>query len=154
MIKKVLKMIKKRNFFIFISLLLAVLMTGTIIAQSIGYAVAPVITRLYTPEEIGEFAFFQRIVILIATLATARYELALPLPKKDQQAFQLFRFSIKLTLITTLLSIGAALLYGWMNNCEADFYLLIIAGVVSVFALAFFNLGTNWAIRIKSFKKI
>ena len=40
---------------------LAVLMTGTIIAQSIGYIVAPVITRLYTPEEIGEFAFFQRI---------------------------------------------------------------------------------------------
>ncbi len=133
---------------------LAVLMTGTIIAQSIGYLVAPVITRLYTPEEIGEFAFFQRIVILIATLATARYELALPLPKKNQQAFQLFRFSMKLTLISTFLSTVAALLYGLMNDCSNNFYLLIITGVVSVFAIAFFNLGTNWAIRMKSFKRI
>ena len=133
---------------------LAVLITGTIIAQSIGYIVAPVITRLYTPQEIGEFAFFQRIVILIATLATAKYELALPLPKKDQQAFQLFRFSLKLTLITTLLSTGAALLYGFINGCRNNFYLFIIAGVLSVFAVAFFNLGTNWAIRMKSFKRI
>ena len=77
---------------------LAVLITGTIIAQSIGYLLAPIITRLYTPEEMGEFAIFQRIVVLIATLATARYEFSLPLPKKDKHAFELFRFSIKITI--------------------------------------------------------
>lgn len=133
---------------------LAVLMTGTIIAQSIGYLLAPVITRLYTPEEMGEFAIFQRIVVLIATLATARYELSLPLPKKDNHAFQLFRFSIKLTLITTLITIICALIYGLFNNKEFEYYLLTAGLMVSVFALAFFNLGTNWAIRIKDFNRI
>ena len=71
---------------------LAVLITGTVIAQSIGYLLAPVITRIYTPEEIGEFGVFQRIVLLIAILSTARYEFSLPLPKKGEHAFQLFRF--------------------------------------------------------------
>ena len=47
---------------------LTVLVTGTIIAQSIGYLLAPVITRIYTPQEMGEFAIFQRIVVLIATV--------------------------------------------------------------------------------------
>ena len=37
---------------------LAILMTGTIIAQAIGYLLAPVITRLFTPEEMGEFGIF------------------------------------------------------------------------------------------------
>ena len=133
---------------------LTVLITGTIIAQSIGYLLAPVITRIYTPQEIGEFAIFQRIVVLVATIATARYELALPLPKQDKDAFYLFRFSLKLTVITTLATSVCAIIYGILNDSKIEFYLLTIAGVTSVFALAFFNLGTNWAIRIKSFKTI
>jgi O-antigen/teichoic acid export membrane protein len=133
---------------------LTVLVTGTIIAQSIGYLLAPVITRIYTPQEMGEFAIFQRIVVLIATVATARYELALPLPKKDKDAFYLFRFSLKLTIITTVSTAICAIIYGLLNNHEIEYYLLTGAGVISVFALAFFNLGTNWSIRMKSFKRI
>ena len=52
---------------------LAILMTGTIIAQAIGYLLAPIITRLFTPEEMGEFGIFQRLTTFIATVATARY---------------------------------------------------------------------------------
>ena len=133
---------------------LAVLITGTVIAQSIGYLLAPVITRIYTPEEIGEFGVFQRIVLLIAILSTARYEFSLPLPKKGEHAFQLFRFSIKIALITNLISLGCAIIYGAISGKPLDYYFLALGLVVSSFALAFFNLGTNWAIRLKDFKKI
>ena len=79
---------------------LAVLMTGTLIAQIIGYLLAPIITRLYTPGEMGEFGIFQRVTVLLATIATVRYEYALPLPKKDNHAFLLFGFALKISLIT------------------------------------------------------
>ena len=78
---------------------LAILMTGTIIAQQLDTYWPQLSQGLY-PEEMGEFAIFQRFCF-IATIATARYELALPLPKKDKDAFYLFRFSLKLTVITT-----------------------------------------------------
>ena len=86
---------------------LAVLMTGTLVAQIIGYLLAPIITRLYTPAEMGEFGMFQRVTVLLATIATARYEYALPLPKKDKHAFILFRFALKISLITISLCLFA-----------------------------------------------
>ena len=61
---------------------LAILMTGTLIAQIIGYLLAPIITRIYTPAEMGEFGIFYRITLLITTIGTLRYELAIPLPKR------------------------------------------------------------------------
>ncbi len=35
---------------------LTVLMTGTLIAQFVGYALAPIISRQFSPAEMGEFA--------------------------------------------------------------------------------------------------
>ena len=133
---------------------LAVLMTGTLIAQVIGYLLAPIITRLYTPAEMGEFGMFQRVTVLLATIATARYEYALPLPKKDNHAFILFRFAIKISLITILLCLTAGIGFALMKGKGVDFYLLLLLLIISVFSLAFFNLGTNWSIRKKYFKKI
>jgi len=117
---------------------LAVLMTGTLIAQVIGYLLAPIITRLYTPAEMGEFGMFQRVTVLLATIATARYEYALPLPKKDNHAFILFRFAIKTSLITILLCLTAGLGFALMKGKGVDFYLLLLLLIISVFSLAFF----------------
>ncbi|MDG2154118.1 MAG: lipopolysaccharide biosynthesis protein [Crocinitomicaceae bacterium] len=133
---------------------LAILMTGTIIAQAIGYLLAPIITRLFTPEEMGEFGIFQRLTAFIATIATARYEFALPLPKKDKHAFLLFRYILRLVFITVIITLLGAIIYGISLNKELDYYILVIALVAGVTFLVFFNLGTNWAIRLKEFHKI
>ncbi len=133
---------------------LAVLMTGTLIAQIIGYLLAPIITRLYTPAEMGEFGMFQRVTVLLATIATARYEYALPLPKKDSHAFILFRFALKIALITVSLCLLLGVVFGLIKGKGVDFYLILTLLIISVFSLAFFNLGTNWSIRKKYFKKI
>tara|TARA_B100001287_G_scaffold267435_1_gene262547 strand:+ start:7844 stop:9151 length:1308 start_codon:yes stop_codon:yes gene_type:complete len=133
---------------------LAVLMTGTLIAQIIGYLLAPVITRLYTPAEMGEFGMFQRVTVLIATIATARYEHALPLPKKDNHAFFLFRFALKITGITLILTMLIGIAYGAVKQKGFDYFFLIAFLLVCILGLVFFNLGTNWSIRKKYFKKI
>jgi len=64
-----------------------VLLSGTLIAQLISYALTPIISRQFTPEEMGQFGIYQRWLVLIATIATARYEFSLPLPKKDEHSF-------------------------------------------------------------------
>ncbi|MBL6660528.1 MAG: oligosaccharide flippase family protein [Crocinitomicaceae bacterium] len=133
---------------------LAILMTGTLIAQIIGYLLAPIITRIYTPAEMGEFGIFYRITLLITTIATLRYELAIPLPKRDSHAFYLFRFALKTTLITAILSLLAGVVFGMYKHKTLDYYLVLLLLVAAIFSLAFYNLGTNWAIRKEKFKKL
>ncbi len=62
------------------------LMTGTTIAQAIPIAISPILTRIYTPEDFGVFALYMSVASLLSTLATGRYELAIMLPKKDEDA--------------------------------------------------------------------
>lgn len=65
------------------------LMTGTTISQALPIAVAPILTRIYSPEDFGLFAFYFAIVSILAVLATGRYELAIALPKKRDDAYQI-----------------------------------------------------------------
>ena len=116
---------------------LAILMTGTLIAQIIGYLLAPIITRIYTPAEMGEFGIFYRITLLITTIGTLRYELAIPLPKRDSHAFYLFRFALKTTLITAILSLLAGVVFGLYKHQTLDYYLVLLLLVAAIFSFGF-----------------
>ena len=133
---------------------LTVLLTGTLIAQFIGYALAPVISRQFSPIEMGEFGMFQRWVVLLATIATARYEFSLPLPKRDEHSFQLYRLALFSTMVTLGITLVGFLIYGLYIEKAVGFALWALVLVFSTAALVFFNLGTNWAIRHKEFKRI
>jgi O-antigen/teichoic acid export membrane protein len=133
---------------------LTVLLTGTLIAQFIGYALAPVISRQFSPTEMGEFGMFQRWVVLLATIATARYEFSLPLPKRDEHSFQLYRLALFSTMVTLGITLVGFLIYGLYIEKAVGFALWALVLVFSTAALVFFNLGTNWAIRHKEFKLI
>ena len=133
---------------------LTVLLTGTLIAQAIGYALAPVISRQFSPTEMGEFGMFQRWVVLLATIATARYEFSLPLPKRDEHSFQLYRLALFSTMVTLGITLVGFLIYGLYIEKAVGFALWALVLVFSTAALVFFNLGTNWAIRHKEFKRI
>ena len=70
------------------------LVTGTMIAQVVTYLLSPVLTRVYTPEDMSYLSLYSRIVAFFAVVATARFELAFPLPKRDEHAFSLYRLLI------------------------------------------------------------
>ena len=131
----------------------AVLMTGTMIAQVLGYVFAPVITRLYTPEEAAELGLFIRIVGIVAAFATLRYELALPIVKNDAHSFRLYRIALKSTIIVTLISLILLIVpIGFSININSLIFYLLVP--VAIFFIALNNIGTNWAIRNRFFKSI
>ena len=131
-----------------------VLTSGTLIAQMVSYLATPFITRLFSPDEIGELGVFLRITAFITAIATARYELTLPLPKNQNHAFQLFRLSLRVALI----SLGVSLVLGLGYWVWTDFDIHIIWYILFIVSTSFFmifrNIGTNWAIRNKTFKHI
>lgn len=82
-------------------------MTGTTVAQVIGLIASPILTRLYGPESFGLLALFTSLTGIIGVIACMRYELAIMLPKDDDDAINLLGLCVLMvTLITVLTAIG------------------------------------------------
>ena len=80
------------------------LMTGTTISLAIPIAISPILTRIYTPEDFGVFSLYMAITTIIAVIATGRYELAIMLPKKDENAADILILSLIVSLVISLIS--------------------------------------------------
>lgn len=76
---------------------IATLMTGTALAQAIPIAISPILTRLYSPEDFGIFALYMAIVSIASVAVTGRYEMAILLPKKDGDAFNVVMLAMGLS---------------------------------------------------------
>lgn len=130
------------------------LVSGTVLAQIITYLLSPVISRLYTPEDMTYLSLFTRIVAFLAVIATARFELAFPLPKRDEHAFSLYRFSIQITLIVTAISFLASIGLSFVHWSDPNMLFILMMVPFGILFLALYNQGMIWAIRTKNFKNI
>lgn len=85
------------------------LMTGTALAQAIPVAISPILTRLYTPSEMGLLALFMALTAIPAAVASGRYELAIQLADDDDDAINIAALSLLIAggLATLLLGVVA-----------------------------------------------
>lgn len=60
------KRLLKRNVFILIS--------GTLFAQLLPFLISPILTRIFTPQQFGEFGLYFSITMICSVFITARYE--------------------------------------------------------------------------------
>lgn len=86
----------------------AILASGTAMAQLLPILASPALTRLYSPEQFGLFAIFMAFVSSLMQASTGHYEVAMITPKSHRIAKQLFAISVYFTLgfvIATLFGI-------------------------------------------------
>jgi len=81
------------------------LISGSAAAQALTLALAPVLTRLYVPENFGVLALYSSLLFISMPLVSARYEMAIVPAENDDEAFGLL-----------LLSCGIAILFGLMTT--------------------------------------
>ncbi|WP_258645036.1 lipopolysaccharide biosynthesis protein [Vibrio alginolyticus] len=98
---------------------LITLLSGTIIGQAIPVAITPILTRLYTPEDLGLLAIFVGITLTIGSIANARYELAIMLPKKDEDAYNVAGLCLIIAITISL----TTLLIVWLFNEKIELLL-------------------------------
>jgi O-antigen/teichoic acid export membrane protein len=132
----------------------ATLITGTILAQLITYLLSPVITRLYDPEETSYLSLFARIIAFFAVVATARYELAFSLPKRDEHAFSLYRVSLRIALAMFAASLVLAGLVSFAHFDDPAVAAITWFIPFGILFTALYNQGMNWAVRLKNFRAI
>lgn len=94
----------------------AQLAAASAISQALPMAMAPLLTRTFGAEALGQWAWFAAIVASLAVIANARYEYAIPLPHRRGDAGLLLALSLGLALValvaTALLAWGLAALPG------------------------------------------
>jgi O-antigen/teichoic acid export membrane protein len=129
-------------------------MTGTVIAQVFSVLISPILTRIYSPEEMGDLNIYLRAVGFLSAVATARYELSLPLPKKEEHAYLLYRLSIRIAVYVLLGSCFLFFVYFLFTEFDIKSVNLAVFTLISSIFVVLINLGTSWAIRKKQFRKI
>lgn len=83
------------------------LVTGTTFAQVVTILASPLLTRLYGPEAFGFLALFTSITSIIGVIACMRYELAIMLPKTDEEAANLLGLSLLCVAVVSGLTVPA-----------------------------------------------
>ena len=75
------------------------LISGNIIAQIVIFAALPVITRLYSPEEMSLLALYVAVLTMVAVVTCLRLEIAIPIPKSDSVAANLAALAVISSLV-------------------------------------------------------
>ncbi len=88
------------------------LFTGSLLAQLIPVGISPLLTRIYEPSEFGTLALFLSISTILASVSTGKYELAIFLPEKDEDAFVLVLLSSVLLVFFSIVSFIVFLAFG------------------------------------------
>lgn len=83
----------------------AQLVSGAAATQALAFVLAPIISRLFSPDSFGAAATFAAVLTILTTIVTLRYELAILLPESDRAAASV---ALGTLLVVALLS---ALLY-------------------------------------------
>ena len=133
------------------------LMTGSTLSQAIPIAISPILTRIYTPEDFGMYAIFGAITTILGTIISGRYELAIMLPKKDEDAINIFALGLVITICLTVLTTILVITFNdyivnLSNNQKMKYWLYIVP--VSVFLMGCYNLLIYFNNRLKNFNKI
>ncbi|HEX5170069.1 MAG TPA: lipopolysaccharide biosynthesis protein [Cyclobacteriaceae bacterium] len=133
------------------------LFVGTTVAQAIPIAIAPILTRLYGPEEFGVFALFFSVTNLLGIVACGRYELAIVLPDKDEDADQLEKLCYVLSFLFALLLLIPILAFReelnkWLGGSGSNNWLFFVP--VSVFLTGIIQTLSFKSNRRKNFTKI
>ncbi|MEX1000585.1 MAG: oligosaccharide flippase family protein [Crocinitomicaceae bacterium] len=133
----------------------ATLMTGTVIAQIIPLLFTPILTRLFSPEEFGVFAFFMSVIIFLSVLGAGRFEQAIVLPKEDHEAINVLALSFGiLTSFVAVLFAVVLLFYDAIVDVlgvpSLRSWLWFVP--ICVFLTVSYRILTFWSNRNKRFK--
>jgi O-antigen/teichoic acid export membrane protein len=134
----------------------AALAGGTAVGQAIMFAVLPIATQLYTPEEFGILASFSSLVLLLLPAACLRFDVAIPISRDEREALGVVTLAF---MSATLIAISyATLLFAttelWGEEIQSviETYYWLIA--LALWAAAMFSLVQYWAIRMKNFREL
>ena len=132
-----------------------VVASGTAMAQIIYMALSPIITRMYGPEAYGQMGTFMAIVLIIGPVAALTFPIAVVLPKKDEEAQDLMRLSLLISIgsavfLAVFLIIFNSVIVELFNLGQISPFLFLLP-LVALFS-GVLQIAESWLIRTQQFK--
>jgi O-antigen/teichoic acid export membrane protein len=134
-----------------------IILGGTSLGQGIVILTSPFLTRLYTPENFGVLAVYASLLGIVVVVASLRYEAAITLPERDEDAANLLVLSLGILVLMSLLM---GIVVGFLGDQIArltgtptlgPYLWLLPLGVMLVGLYQVFNC---WAVRERAYTHI
>ena len=134
----------------------AVTFSGTAAVAVIGFAVTPIMSRLYAPAAYGVFALFNSLVANISLFSTLAYPNAFLLPRLRERFHALVQLSFLLAILVLVLTemavvVWHAPLLHWLKAEELGRWIYVVP--VTVFVFNLMMIMNSWYLRTKEFAK-
>lgn len=135
----------------------SILAGGTATSQALGVLCAPLLTRLYSTEDFGNYQIYFSLLSFAIVLACLRYELAVMLPESESEAANVLGVAFGCTLMMSILTGASAVWASYTTRSLGKIdalrhYMWIFP--VTVFAAGIYQALSYWAFRGKSFTSV
>lgn len=133
------------------------LVGGTTIAQLIVIASSPVLTRVFTPSEVGVYSVTRSLLSILIVVTCLCYEYAIPLPESDVAAANVLVLALGIAAGMSLAAgialylAGPSLLAALGASALGPYVVLLALGQLAGGVVAAL---TSWAVRTKTFADI
>jgi O-antigen/teichoic acid export membrane protein len=133
----------------------SVMMGGTIIASVIPAIIQPILTRIYTADDIGLYNLYFYFIGTFTCIASLRYDLAVPLPDNKEDTDRVAILSLIMSAIVSSLLMIPAYFFRFeiaalLNSPRMSFWILIVPA--GVFFGGVYQTFNYWLIRHQAFK--
>jgi O-antigen/teichoic acid export membrane protein len=135
----------------------ATLISGTSLAQAFSVLIYIVLSRIYTEEDFGVFGLYMNILNITIIFATAKYELAILLPRSEKESFNLLGLSGLISLLVSLLLLILvlpmnAVICRWLGSDQISTWLYFLP--LSTLLVGLFTSFRNYSNRQKRYRLI
>lgn len=126
------------------------LASGTIVGQAIVVASSPLLTRLFTPAEFGQFAVLAAVIAIAGIAACWRFEFAVPVLRDDHAAAAMVLVAAIVATLMALFTALAVLVFGqwFVDLVDAEQlagWLWLLPVAVLLWGLG--CIGSYWSLR-------
>lgn len=108
---------------------------ASIVAQVVSFLVMPVITRMNTPDSLGEYQYFTTLALVLSPIISGRLDYAILSAPTRTSALKILRFSVQYVLLVSLVLLLTTPL---VNRLVAGTNLHWVQGYMPILALFLF----------------
>jgi len=135
----------------------ATLISGTTLAQAFSVLIYIFLSRIYTEEDFGVFGLYMNILNITVIFSTAKYELAILLPKSERESINLLGLSGMISVVVSLLLLVIVFpmndqICRWLGSEQISRWLYFIP--LSTLMVGWFTSFRNFSNRQKRYKLI
>jgi len=136
----------------------SILVSGTVIAQSIPILLQPFLRRYFAPEDFGIYSVYTSLIGILMVISCFRYEQTIVLPRSDRNASVLATTSILFCISFSLFLLLLVVLFkdwiGGIINLPKSKQFILYFVPIGTFLLGIFQVFNFWLIRQKAFLPI